>query len=267
MILSALRVLVAALLILIPTAFLRLLYILPSTARRRSKAPKPSVSHMVVVLGSGGHTAEMMSLLRDIDPSRYTHRTYIVSSGDSFSTGKALEIERIIQSKHSPSGKDQDQQQEPTKAGETSAKTGTWDVKTVPRARKIHQSLYTTPFSSLWCFIGCLRVLMETARTSKARPFQYPDVLITNGPATAVMVVLAAMFLKFFGVAPVGKMKAIYVESWARVKTLSLSGKVLLRIGVCDRFLVQWEALARRINGDGGGDGRRKVEWVGFLVE
>ncbi|KAG4437587.1 hypothetical protein IFR05_006926 [Cadophora sp. M221] len=262
MILSALRLLVAALLILIPTAFLRIFYILPSTARRRSKAPKPSVSHMVVVLGSGGHTAEMMSLLRDIDPSRYTHRTYIVSSGDSFSTGKALEIERIIQSKHNPS--EQDQEQEPTKAGETSARTGTWDVKTVPRARKIHQSLYTTPFSSLWCFIGCLRALVETARTSKATPFEYPDVLITNGPATAVMVVLAAMFLKFFGVAPVGKMKTIYVESWARVKTLSLSGKLLLRMGVCDRFLVQWEALARSINGDGR---RRKVEWVGFLVE
>ncbi|KAH7356720.1 glycosyltransferase family 1 protein [Rhexocercosporidium sp. MPI-PUGE-AT-0058] len=272
MILSALRLLVALLLILIPTAFLRLLYILPSTSRRRSKCSKKSVSHMVVVLGSGGHTAEMMSLLRDIDPSRYTHRTYIVSSGDSFSTGKALEIERIIQSKNTNSRQDQDQNLdfEPTKAEETSVETGTWDVKTVPRARKIHQSLYSTPFSSLRCFIGCLRALVETARTSKAVPFEYPDVLITNGPATAVMVVLAAMFLKFFGVAPVGKMKTIYVESWARVKTLSLSGKVLLGMGVCDRFLVQWEALARRINGDGDGDGggrRKKVEWVGFLVE
>ncbi|PVH84454.1 glycosyltransferase family 1 protein [Cadophora sp. DSE1049] len=267
MIPSALRLLVAALIILVPTAFLRLLYILPSASRRCPKAPKPSVSHMVVVLGSGGHTAEMMSLLRDIDPRRYTHRTYIVSSGDSFSTGKALEIERIIQGKHKLAAQDLDEQeQEPTKAGGTDLETGTWDVKTVPRARKIHQSLYTTPFSSLWCFIGCLRALIETARTSKATPFEYPDVIITNGPATAVMVLLAAMFLKFVGVAPVGKMKTIYVESWARVKTLSLSGKVLLRMGICDRFLVQWEVLARRINGDGDGR-RRKVEWVGFLVE
>ena len=222
---------------------------------------------MVVVLGSGGHTAEMMSLLRDIDPRRYTHRTYIVSSGDSFSTGKALEIERVIQGKHKPTAPDHDgQEEEPTRAGETSPKTGTWDVKTVPRARKIHQPLYTTPFSSLWCFIGCLRALVETARTSKATPFEYPDVIITNGPATAVMVLLAAMFLKFMGVAPVDKMKTIYVESWARVKTLSLSGKVLLRMGICDRFLVQWEALARRINGEGNGR-RGQVEWVGFLVE
>ncbi|KAK0107168.1 UDP-N-acetylglucosamine transferase subunit [Cadophora gregata] len=264
--LSALRLLVAALLILVPTAFLRLLYILPSTSRRRSNPTKPSVSHMVVVLGSGGHTAEMMSLLRDIDPRRYTHRTYIVSSGDSFSTGKALEIERTIQAKQKLGEQNHEQDHEPTKAGETSLNTGTWDVKTVPRARKIHQALYTTPFSSLWCFIGCLRALIETARTSKATPFEFPDVIITNGPATAVMVLLAAMFLKFVAVAPVGKMKTIYVESWARVKTLSLSGKVLLRMGICDRFLVQWEALARRINGEGDGK-KRKVDWVGFLVE
>ncbi|CZT06278.1 hypothetical protein WAI453_006286 [Rhynchosporium graminicola] len=262
MILSALRLLVAALLILVPTTFLRVLYIIPSTSRRRSRPSESAVSHMVVVLGSGGHTAEMMSLLRDVDPSRYTHRTYIVSSGDGFSTDKALEIERTIQAKHIRSA----QEQEPTNAGEMHAMTGTWDVRTVPRARKIHQPLYSTPFSSLWCFIGCLRVLVEIARTSKATPGQYPDVLITNGPATAVMVVMAAMFLKFFTVAPTETMKTIYVESWARVKTLSLSGKVLLRMGVCDRFLVQWEALAERINGEEQGK-RKKVEWVGFLVE
>jgi beta-1,4-N-acetylglucosaminyltransferase len=93
---------------------------------------------------------------------------------------------------------------------------------------------------------------------------EYPDVIITNGPASAVMVIIAAMVLKFIGVAPVWKMKVIYVESWARVTTLSLSGKVLLRTGMCDKFLVQWDALAKAINGNGT---RKKVDWVGFLVD
>ncbi|KAK6584061.1 hypothetical protein PZA11_003791 [Diplocarpon coronariae] len=255
MALSALRLLMAAFLTTATTAFLRLLYILPSTLRRRSPA-KTSVSHMAVVLGSGGHTAEMMSLLRDTDPRRYIHRTYIISSGDSLSAGKASDIERIIQSKRRRT-------QEPTQAGEMDPVTGVWDVKVVPRARRIHQPLWTAPFSSMWCFIGCLQALREMAQASKATPFEYPDVVITNGPATAVMVILAATSLKFFGVAPVSKMKIIYVESWARVKTLSLSGKLLLRLRVCDRFLVQWEALARNINGSG----TKKVDWVGFLVE
>lgn len=212
---------------------------------------------MVIVLGSGGHTAEMMSLIRDIDPRRYVHRTYIVSSGDSFSAGKASDIEKIIQAKYSKGSL------EPTKAGETSSKTGTWDIKVVPRARKIHQPLYTAPFSSLWCLVGCLRSLYDASRTSKARPYEYPDVIITNGPATAVIVVFAAYILKLLGFAPASKMKIIYVESWARVKTLSLSGKILLSLGICDRFLVQWEALAKAVNGTGA---RRKVEWAGFLV-
>jgi beta-1,4-N-acetylglucosaminyltransferase len=43
-----------------------------------------------------------------------------------------------------------------------------------------------------------------------------------------------------------------------------LSGKILLRVGICDRFLVQWETLAANINGNRG---RRKVEWIGFLVD
>lgn len=199
-----------------------------------------------------------MSLLRDIDPRRYAHRTYIVSSGDSFSSGKAAEIERFIQAKHAQSVS------VPTQAGEIHPVTGTWDLLIVPRARKIHQPLYTTPFSSLWCFIACVRALYATSKTSTIAPYEYPDIVITNGPATAVMVILSATTLKLFAVAPAKKMKIIYVESWARVRTLSLSGKVLLWIGICDKFLVQWESLAKKINGTGT---RRKVEWRGFLVE
>jgi beta-1,4-N-acetylglucosaminyltransferase len=78
------------------------------------------------------------------------------------------------------------------------------------------------------------------------------------------MVILAATLLKLLAIAPARKMKIIYVESWARVRTLSLSGKILLKLGICDKFLVQWESLAKSINGTGA---KRKVEWRGFLVE
>lgn len=212
---------------------------------------------MVVVLGSGGHTAEMMSLLRNMNPTRYIHRTYIVSSGDNLSQDRAFDIETTIQSKY--------KQSSVSKTEDVDLVTGKWDVKVVPRARKIHQPLKTTPFSSLWCLICCMATLHQISKTSIAAAFEYPDVIITNGPATAVMVILASMVLKFFGLAPMHKMKIIYVESWARVKTLSLSGKYLLRMRVCDRFIVQWEELANKINGSGT---RKKVEWIGgFLVE
>ncbi len=232
---------------------LRVLYVLQASRLQPpalGNKPKTKSSHVVIVLGSGGHTAEMMSLLRDIDTTRYTHRTYIVSSEDNFSSSKAKEIEKVIEEKQI--------------RAKPHHGSGTWDLKTVPRARKIHQSLYTTPFSALWCLLGCIYSLYKTSRSSTVALNEYPDVIITNGPATAVMVIIAANILKFVGVAPIWKMKIIYVESWARVKTLSLSGKILLYAGICDRFLVQWEALATTVNGNGG---RKRVEWVGFLVE
>ena len=155
---------------------------------------------MVAVLGSGGHTAEMMSLLRDVDPTRWNHRTYIVSSGDSFSAGKALEIETRIQSKYTQPSSG------PTQAKQTDPITGIWDIKVVPRARKIHQPLYTTPVSALLSLFRCIEILMESARASRISPNEYPDIIMTNGPATAVMVILASMILKFLG-KPMAKLK------------------------------------------------------------
>jgi beta-1,4-N-acetylglucosaminyltransferase len=88
--------------------------------------------------------------------------------------------------------------------------------------------------------------------------YDLPELILTNGPATAVILVLASVILRFFdikGAQSRGKMKTMYVESFARVKTLSLSGKLLLP--VVDRFLVQWEELA----GKGG-----RAEYRGILI-
>jgi beta-1,4-N-acetylglucosaminyltransferase len=261
---------------------------------------------MVVVLGSGGHTAEMVSILRDIDPGRYFTRTYIASSGDSFAHQKAWELERLIQHKgiflstvagtvttplnqntatiplHSDTNSDEIMDiSDPTPPDTIHPLTGSWHFHTVPRARMIHQSLYTTPFTALWSFIGCLLALRNASRygtsfprsidsssqrtkltsTHKISP-HYPDVIISNGPATAVMVIYGAMFLRFFYVAPRNSMKVIYVESWARVASLSLSGKILLRTGVCNRFVVQWDTLRNVLRRQG-----YQVENAGYLVE
>lgn len=222
----------------------------------RLQGPKKGPSHMVIVLGSGGHSGEMVSLLRGINPQRYRHRTYVMSSGDDISAGKAEQAERCIQGEYS-------HRSEPSRPGVKDQEVGIWDLRIVPRARKIHQPLYKTPLSAFRCLVGCLKTLRDISKTSTVSPYEYPDVIITNGPATAVMFILASMMLKFFGVAPVWKMKSIYVESFARIHTLSLSGKVLLWTGVCDAFLVQWEGLAKTINGKGS---RKRVDYKGALV-
>jgi len=73
----------------------RLLWILPSFRTQPRTPPKsPGKVKIVVVLGSGGHTAEMIRLLGSLDFEKYSQRTYVVSSGDTLSEGKARDLEK-----------------------------------------------------------------------------------------------------------------------------------------------------------------------------
>ena len=192
-----------------------------------------SPSRLLVVLGSGGHTAEMLSLLIDLDPHSYTHRSYVIGSGDDFSALKAADFERHL-------------------AQSFPDATQSYDINFVPRARRIHQSLLTTPFTSLHCLLACFSVLRSPSTPpSPSNPYTYADLILTNGPATATILILASLLLRFFALPGTsGKMRTIYVESWARVQGLSLSGKILVAVGACERVLVQWEGLSRAGRGE-----------------
>ncbi|KAI5250244.1 hypothetical protein E4T43_00188 [Aureobasidium subglaciale] len=177
---------------------LRLLSLAPHRRPPPTPRQRHTPAHLLIVLGSGGHTAEMISMLRRSNTcSKFSHRTWLVSSGDSFSAAFANECEQ-----------------------EMGEKNGTYRVV----------------------------------------EYGYPDLIITNGPATATILVFASVLLRFLGLQGsdvTGEMRTIYVESWARVKKLSLSGRLLC--WVVDRVLVQWEQL------QGAGAGGR-AEFKGVLV-
>ncbi|KAH6858301.1 oligosaccharide biosynthesis protein Alg14 like-domain-containing protein [Alternaria alternata] len=245
---------IATLVTLLVAATLRLLAILPN-ARSKSTPlrQRPLATRVLIVLGSGGHTHEMFYLLRDLDTRKYTHRTYVVSSGDAFSAQRAADMIYVAGEKK----------------GDKPACTGPdhYNIANVPRARKIHQPLLTTPLTSLYTLLASFAPLLHVppllAGQAPTTPYEttaadLPDLIITNGPATAVILILASLILRYFNIKGANsrdKCKTVYVESFARVKTLSLSGKLLLR--VVDRFLVQWEEL----EGAGG-----RAEYWGILV-
>lgn len=276
---------------LLVVATLRLLAILPNA---RTEAPawrkRPIATRVLIVLGSGGHTHEMFHLLRDLDTRKYTHRTYVVSSGDAFSAQRAAEFERGLEDREKQRHIKRQDNDAPTTNVDIKV-TGTngtsqkqlldstkqekipclgpdhYNIAIIPRARKIHQPLLTTPLTCLWTLLSCFAPLYRAppllpnqppATTYEHAAADLPDLIITNGPATAVILILASLILRFFNVRGAnsrGKCKTMYVESFARVKTLSLSGKILLRI--VDRFVVQWEEL----EGAGG-----RAEFWGVLV-
>lgn len=224
-------------------------------------------------------------MLERVDMLQFEHRTYVVSSGDSLSVDKAQAFERRLQEKASegkstsnggPKQSDdvpivasrkvkQNAQRKQLQQQESSPPLQNtyigkdhYTIDVLPRARRIHQSILTTPYSCAITLYAALSLLHN---------IPYPDIIITNGPATGVIVILASMILRFFDIADVesegraghnseggrglegGDMRTIYVESWARVRKLSLSGRMLVKI--VDRFLVQWEGLEQLTNGKG----------------
>lgn len=146
------------------------------------------------VLGSGGHTGELLAILSKLTPEPIL---FIYGEGDTLSVDKAKQIN--------------------------------WQASyaALPRARKVHQSFFTSIFSSI-----------ATAYAAALVLFRYkPHMILCNGPGTSLVVVLVARMMLL-------NTKVIYIESFARVKSLSLTGKLMYHFRLADRFLVQWPELA-----------------------
>ncbi|KAF8554159.1 glycosyltransferase family 1 protein [Imleria badia] len=196
----------------------------PSPKPRRRNDGETCV--LAVFLGSGGHTSEGLMLTSSLDFSRYSQRIYIVSEGDTLSWNKAISLERSKTTRSSAiPGSDGSQ--------------GDYKIVSVPRARRVHQAMWTVLPTFLHSVSACIHLVTIAPllrRDSFGTPFA--DLLILNGPGTCVTLCAAVVVNKLLGL-PHPKM--IYVESYARVQSLSLSGKILRYF--VDRFLVQWPTL------------------------
>ncbi|CDK27379.1 unnamed protein product [Kuraishia capsulata CBS 1993] len=208
---------------------LRLIYCLPcvyysSTKRTIDEAMRiPKGTKIMILLGSGGHTGEMIRILGQFsnDSLENLEKTYVVSSGDETSLLRIKQLEETLRS-----GKDT-------------------RYIILPRARSVGESSFSALFNTLKSFL-------YTVRTFVGDFSLIPDVLLLNGPGTAVPLAYLVFFFKLIGL---GHTRIVYVESLARVNNLSISGKCILPLA--DRFIVQWEKLAHDYN---------RCEYYGVLV-
>ncbi|KAL2263718.1 hypothetical protein VTK26DRAFT_5474 [Humicola hyalothermophila] len=218
----------------------------PEASRRWRATPEPNnplpdTSHLpavyfLYILGSGGHTTEMLETVRrKFQPQTNQHRRYLINTGDEDSFRRLTHLESVI------------------RAAFPDASRGTIDSFSLPRARRVHQSLVTAPFTCLATAVHAVNALtrepVRRPQTRYGRQFKYPHVIVTNGPATGFIVCLVAHLLKVFYLVPQNRLKMVYVESWARTRTLSLTGRLFLWSGIADLFCVQHEELARRTRG------------------
>ena len=165
--------------------------------RRRRKREKIAT---LVVLGSGGHTAEMLRLITDFDFDRYGPLTLVTAATDTTSRAKA---ERELP--------------------QAALATARWAE--IPRAREVGQSFESSVPSTLHALWACVHLIWTAA----------PELVLVNGPGTCVPV---AVLARLAGA------RVIFVESWCRVESLSLTGRIMY--WVAHRFVVHWPELVRR---------------------
>ncbi|KAK3304126.1 glycosyltransferase family 1 protein [Chaetomium strumarium] len=189
------------------------------------------------VLGSGGHTTEMLDIIKQkFRPQANQHRRYLVTIGDQDSLSRVARLEAQIHN---------------ACAGDNTR--GTLDTFQVPRARRVHQPFWTAPLTCGLTAVYCINALTREPemrpRARHSTQFKYPHVIVTNGPATGFVVCAVAHLLKMLYLVPDNRLKMVYVESWARSRTLSLTGRLFWRTNIANMFCVQHEELAQRLDG------------------
>ncbi|CAK7234191.1 UDP-N-acetylglucosamine transferase subunit [Sporothrix eucalyptigena] len=209
-------------------------------------------TYFMYVLGSGGHTGELCEMIKQqFRPNPRSHRRYIITSGDRHSANAVERIEGLISKTFPPDA-------DGVFAG------GTWDIVYVVRARRVHQPLYTAWISASQSAMSIVQALLRPPRPAqlspnykirrRVEPFTYPNLIVTNGPGTGFIVCFMAFALKMLAVIPMDRCSILFIETWAHVSTLSLTGKLFHYSNIADLFVVQHKPLAektgRRFIGD-----------------
>ena len=157
----------------------------------------------LIVLGSGGHTSEMLRLVSALDSTKYTPQIYMVAETDTSSISK-LEAMKIR-------GK----------------------IEVIPRSREVGQSWLSTILTTINATLVCVKILWKYR----------PKLLLCNGPGTCVPPCLVAWI---YNLLLLQRTKIVFIESICRIKTVSLTGKILCHIA--DTCLVQWPELKAEDN-------------------
>ena len=180
-------------------------------------------------------------------------RFYFVSYGDIHSEFKVHQFEKLIafnQEQETQSNKVSDSpiqvsdspiqlldQSSSSSSSSSSSTHPNYHINFIPRTRQVHQSWITTPFTTLYSFLYPLPTLFSIS----------PDLVILNGPGTSVSLGISLLIIttiqSIFFQTP-KKLKIVFVESFARIKNLSLSGKLLYHF--VDEFIVLWPELVKK---------------------
>ena len=203
----------------------------------------------MIILGSGGHTTEMIRLLQELDPCTYTPIIYVLAESDTTSIER---LQKYIKEEEVYINGSIDEKRKKRSSSrwigrypiekssnhysssiDSSKQSSVASVYRLPRAREVHQSYYTSILTTIHSFLQTLILLNKVQ----------PELLLTNGPGTCIPVIYSLFLHRLLSFKRTS-CKIIFVESLCRVQTLSLSGKLVYPI--VDRFIVHWSYLKEK---------------------
>ncbi|AFZ80414.1 hypothetical protein BEWA_032670 [Theileria equi strain WA] len=179
---------------------------------RRNLGPrrkKGTLIKTIVVLGPGGHSREMVEILKLLDRTRHVF-SFIRPSGSTSGVFEDVSAFKLYGS-----------------GGNSHPWTA---VRTVPSPHLSGKFPVRGIATLVYSFLRSIFVISSLNA----------DLVISNGPGIAVPVLLATRIVNLL---LARKTKTIYIESMCRVDTLSKSGRILRPF--VDKFVVLWPNLAK----------------------
>ena len=144
----------------------RVIYVLRSIRSEKPDLPRTHPVKTLVVLGSGGHTTEMLHLLESLKPKLYTPLVFIVADTDTTSMRR---VEAF-------GGRQPDA------------------ICRIPRSREVGQGYFSSVLTTLWSFLHAFGIVLRIR----------PDVLLCNGPGTCLPIAVVTIVYRTLGLC-VGK--------------------------------------------------------------
>lgn len=160
----------------------------------------------MIILGSGGHTGEILIMLSKLNFNKFTDVFFVSSHNDKSSENKVKETIKINDFKNTK-----------------------FHFEKIYRSRNVGQSFKSSIFTTIYSFFQSLGIILKTR----------PNLVVSNGPGVAVPIIYMGFILKLLFI--LQEFKILFIESYCRTTSISLSGKLLQPI--CDKFIVLWEHL------------------------
>ena len=165
-----------------------------------------SKKSIMIILGSGGHTGEILLMIQKLDFNKFSSCYFVSSHNDKNSENKAKESIQINKYKN----------------------TKFYFLK-IYRARNVGQSFISSIPTTLYALFQSFFILIKYR----------PNMVVTNGPGVAFPILFIGYILRKLMI--LCEFKIMFIESYCRTKSISLCGKIVEPF--CDRFIVLWKNL------------------------